>query len=110
VQGQNLGTLTAVDATSFHAAGAAWSLSDKSNGTNTFVFAPDSDRLSGHGFPANTWVGRGWLMAPGVSGGNQDFLFTATVVPLPAGALAGIGGLAGVGLIGVIRRRRAVTN
>ena len=72
-------------------------LGTKSRGPNGyFDFTDDAFR----GAPKGTYVtGEGWVDGgPGL--GANDFLFTATPVPLPAAAwflLAGVGGLGFIG-------------
>ena len=81
-----------------------------------FSFAPDGHRLDGHELAGDTWVGRGWFRAAMESSGyyrggynhrrskKGDWLFMAVhVVPLPT---SGVLGLAGLGLIAGVRRRR----
>ena len=68
----------------------------KQNGSGiAFALLHDGHRVPGSTAP----VARGWLMAAG----TNDWLLTATVVPLPAAAWLFISGLAGLGLI---RRRK----
>lgn len=72
-----------------------------------FTFAPDDHRLGGHGFPAGTWVGRGWIEAVGggfFDSNSSDWLFVGVqFIPLPT---TGLMGLAGLGLVAGVRRRR----
>lgn len=100
---------------------------------NAFTFAPDDHRLGPHGFPDDTWVGRGWLdnfnlcyepQIRGVSAGStssgdgchelrtrgsNDFLVTAPGggdipdVPEPSTLLLTMGGAAVLWL----RKRRS---
>jgi len=65
-------------------------------GGNPFIFLFDGHRLPGNNIAA---VGRGWLDAAG----TNDFLFTASPVPLPAAVW--LFGSALVGLVAVRRRR-----
>ena len=58
----------------------------------------------GHRLPGNTGlVGRGWIQKHG----TNDFLFTATVVPLPPAALLFGSALAGMGFLGRRRKQKA---
>lgn len=83
-------------------AAAVINLTGKSNGVAEFLFLDDNHRLAGHsGF--SSLVGRGWLDASG----TNDFLFTATVVPLPAALPLLAGGLGVLGLAGWRRRKTA---
>ncbi|MHA7813315.1 MAG: VPLPA-CTERM sorting domain-containing protein [Phycisphaerales bacterium] len=76
-------------------------LSGKTDGSDTFRFLSDGWRISGD---SSTWVGRGWVMPEGSSGGNtNDWLFQAALVPLPPAAW---GGLAMLGGIAAARRFR----
>ena len=73
------------------------SLTGKQDGSGfAFIFADDGHRLPG----SEGWVGRGWLEG----GGTDDWLVTATVVPLPAAVwLFG----SALGALGWLRRRPA---
>jgi hypothetical protein len=87
-----------------------WDLTTKLNGFgNAFEFHPDRYRLYPGDLPNVSWVGRGWLdtAANPRPTRTRDFLFVATVVPLPAGVLAGSVGLGCVGLLALARRRRS---
>jgi hypothetical protein len=102
----NTGSLVAADNTSYP-------LYTMLNGDGeSFVFKPDDHRLGPYNYPDNTWVGRGWLSnnpnGQDLSGGTQDWLFTAELIPLPGAAWAGLSGLAGAALVGASRRRRLV--
>lgn len=71
---------------------------------NPFKFLQDEHRLTG--FPEagqDFWVGRGWLsFANGQpTAGTQDFLFLATMIPLPTPWA-----MAGVGMLGLAASRR----
>ncbi len=70
----------------------------KSNGTGAFIFDNDGHRLDGN--PGEGWVGRGWVEG---SGSSNDFLVTASPVPLP-GAIWMMGA-ALLGLLGGSRRK-----
>jgi len=64
-----------------------------------FLFLND-----GHRIPGNTGLGgRGWIQKHG----TNDFLFTATVVPLPPAALLFGSALAGMGFLGRRRKQKA---
>lgn len=65
-----------------------------------FFFAPDGYRLPGD---STIPVGRGWLLPPDTT---DDFLFTASLVPLPAGVWLLVSGFAGLVALG--RRRGSV--
>lgn len=61
-------------------------LADKSNGTFTFRLGDEDDDLGHRGHPGIS--GFGWLMAGGAMvSGDQDWLFTATLIPEPASLL-----------------------
>ena len=71
------------------------SLEGKSDGNSVFTFANDGDRLP----TSDGWVGRGWLN----ESGTNDFLVTATLIPVPAAVwLFG----SALGALGVWRRRK----
>lgn len=88
----------------------SWDLTTKLNGFgNAFEFHPDRFRLFPGDLPGVSWVGRGWLDTakdPRPTR-TRDFLFVATVVPLPTGTLVGGLGLALVGMTRIARRVRA---
>jgi hypothetical protein len=63
-----------------------------------FIFDNDGHRLAS----SDGWVGRGWL-EPSTVSGTDDFLLTATVVPVPAAAWLFMSAL---GLLGAATRRR----
>ena len=72
---------------------------------SAFDFLPDDHRLGGYGFPANTWVGRGWLEGRGAN----DFVVVATpIITTTTNVVAEPTSLAllGLGLLGVAARRR----
>lgn len=102
----NSGSLTALGNNAGVASGTTFDFSDKSDGTNSFLFLQDGHRLTPAQIAAlgDPWVGRGWVMIPGVMTGTQDFLFTGTIIPLPHPGM-----MASLGLVGLIaaRRRRA---
>jgi len=81
-----------------------------SSGGNPFIFRFDGHRLAGFpGFDDNSPVGRGWIEpGNGYTGCCNDFLVTATVVPVPAAVW--LFGSALAGLIAVRRRRAGVVN
>lgn len=87
----------------------SWDLVTIFNNMNrSFEFFPDRFRLQDGDLPGTEWVGRGWLetaLTPR-PGEVRDFLFVATLVPLPAGVWMGLAGLAGVGAVHAVRRRR----
>jgi hypothetical protein len=87
----------------------SWDLTTVFNNMNhSFEFFPDRYRLEDGDLPGAQWVGRGWLDTALVPrpGSTRDFLFVATLVPLPGGVWMGLAGLAGVGAIQAVRRRR----
>ena len=96
----NTGTLTALDAMGMPESGpeSVFTVTDDDN--NSFIFQSDGHRLAGD---SSSWVGRGWLTmddSGANTGGTQDWLFTATVIPAPgAAALFALG-------LGVATRRR----
>ncbi len=67
----------------------------------TFLFLNDGHRLPGN--PGTGIVGRGWIEGED----TNDFLFTATLNPVPVPAAVWLFGTALVGLIGFSKRRRA---
>lgn len=102
--GTMIGGLTAMDTTdaSPFAGGEFQQLFSMSDGEDCIRFLADGFRVLND---AQSWVGRGWVSPDGGMGaGNNDFLFVAQIVPLPAPALAGLAMLAG---LGVTRRVRA---
>jgi hypothetical protein len=54
----------------------------KAGTANAFTFAPDDHRLGGHGYPADTWVGRGWL-------DNFNLCYEPSGAGLPSSTLSG---------------------
>lgn len=74
----------------------SFTLLGKSMGGGVFIFDNDGHRLEGS--PGTGWVGRGWFVG---EGGSNDFLVTATPVPLP-GAIW----MMGAGLLGLLGVRR----
>ena len=66
------------------------------NSGYAFIFDNDGHRLAA----TAGWVGRGWLM-PSTVDGTDDFLVTATVVPVPA---AGWLFMSAIGFLGAYRR------
>jgi hypothetical protein len=106
----NGGSLTALGDNNGVAEGAMFVFGDKENDEGvSFEFFRDGYRLTEAQRAAlnDPWVGRGWLMAPNVSGGVADFVFLgspgANIIPLPNAALLGS---AGLGIIAARRRRR----
>jgi hypothetical protein len=99
----NSGSLTALGDNNGVAAGSVFDFTDKSDGTHSLLFLRDGHRLLPEDIIAfgDPWVGRGWVMADNVAGGQQDFMFIGTVVPLPHPAL-----MAGLGISGLIAARR----
>lgn len=101
-----LSGLTAAENGGFFAQSGAGSLTEQmgtgmvalmgmSNGSEVFEFDNDGHRLDGD--PGVGWVGRGWLDGHG----TNDFLVTATVVPVPAAFW-----MFGAGLITLLRLRQ----
>lgn len=87
----------------------SWGLTTLFNENNhTFEFYPDRFRLLAGDLPGVDWVGRGWLdtATNPMPGTTRDFLFTATLIPLPAGFWLGAAGMCGVGVLSRAARRR----
>jgi hypothetical protein len=100
----NSGSLTALADNNGVPMGTVFPLTDKNDPATSlsFLMLQDGHRLTpeqiqGMGDP---WVGRGWLMTQGTTGGGTtDWLFVA--VPAPGTALAACG----LGVLGARRRR-----
>lgn len=82
--------------------GTNYALGSKANRAGQyFLFLDDGHRVPG----GSQLIGRGWVdNASNLSGAN-DMLFTVTPMPLPA---AGWMLLCGLGLFGVVKRRKAI--
>lgn len=105
--GMMIGSLEAIETTAAANAlgvvnGSSEDLYTLSDGSGTFRFLSDGDRIPGN---ASSWVGRGWVSNnANIRGSTNDFLFTANVVPLPPAAWAGLAMLGGMGVARRLRK------
>ncbi|MCC6660815.1 MAG: hypothetical protein IT437_08010 [Phycisphaerales bacterium] len=103
---QNSGFIRAMSGVTGIAAGTTWSFGDR-------AMAPASNSLTFFKYGATAvpvWTGTGWLLAPSPTVGYQQAMFTGTMVPLPPGAALGGVGLAALGGVCAVRRRRRATD
>jgi len=106
----NGGFIRALDGIDGVEEGTSWDLFGQEDANkNTFKLQRDGHRLGGYPDLASLdpFVGRGWvtLLEDGTkNGATQDFLFV--VVPTPAALPMGLAGLAGLGGVAWIRRRK----